>query len=124
MVVPVTRALDRVSKEYPDLDTAPWRRQMRSIERDDFKLISISDGSLELFDLSEDPAEKRNLSSADPTRSAAMKRELDAWVDSFPHFDPNTRKQQEGPETLSPAIREQLRVLGYTEDPVEDLGTP
>jgi arylsulfatase A-like enzyme len=122
MLVPVPSALDRVSEKYPDFDTAPWRRQMRSIERGNSKLISISDGSLELFDLSVDPAEERNLSAADPTRSAAMKRELDAWVASVPHFDPNARMQQERPQTPDSAVREQLRVLGYSEDREEDPG--
>lgn len=122
MIAPVPAALDRVSEKFPDFDATPWRRRMRSIERDDFKLISISDGSLELFDLSEDPAEERNLSAADPARFAAMKRELDAWVASFPHFDPSAHEQPEDPGALSPAVREQLRVLGYSEDPVEDPG--
>jgi arylsulfatase A-like enzyme len=122
MLAPVPAALDRVSQKYPDFDAAPWRRRMRSIERDDFKLISISDGSLELFDLSEDPAEERNLSAVNPARSAALKRELDAWLASFPHFDPKAHEQPESLETLSPVVREQLRVLGYSEDPAEDPG--
>ncbi len=123
MIAPVPAALDRVSAKYPDFDATPWRRRMRSVERDAFKLISISDGSLELFDLSDDPAEERNLSAADPARSAAMKRELDAWVASFPHFDPSAHEELESPEALSPTMREQLRVLGYSEDPAEDAST-
>jgi hypothetical protein len=51
-----------------------------------------------------------------------MKRELDAWVASVPHFDPNARMQQERPQTPDSAVREQLRVLGYSEDREEDPG--
>jgi arylsulfatase A-like enzyme len=47
-IAPVTRALQRVSRRHPDFDWKPWLRQMRSIERDGYKLISSSDGAAEL----------------------------------------------------------------------------
>jgi arylsulfatase A-like enzyme len=120
MIAPVPAALDRVSEKFPDFDPTPWRRRMRSIERDAFKLIAISDGAVELFDLSEDPSEENDLSAANPARVAEMQQALGTWVTSFPHFDPTAHERLAGPDALSPAVREQLRVLGYSEDPEQD----
>jgi arylsulfatase A-like enzyme len=122
MIAPVPAALDRVSERFPEFDAEPWRRRMRSIERGAFKLITISDGEVELFDLSKDPTEEKNLSAADPTRAAELQRELDTWVTSFPHFDPTAHERLESPDALSPSVREQLRVLGYSEDPEQGSG--
>ncbi|MFP6904633.1 MAG: sulfatase-like hydrolase/transferase, partial [Verrucomicrobiota bacterium] len=45
-----------------------------------YKLIEFFEGSrLELYDLARDPGEQHNLAASDPTRTAALHRQLQAW---------------------------------------------
>jgi arylsulfatase A-like enzyme len=115
-IAPVTRALQRVSKLHPSFDWKPWLRQMRSIEREGYKLISVSDGTAELYDISADPGELRDLTSVDPDRAGDMRAELEAWLTSFPHFQPGAHPDAHRAPPLDPAVEEQLRALGYLDD--------
>jgi arylsulfatase len=60
------------AETYPDR----FRRELRSVEKDGFKLIVSSTGKEELYDLRADPAELRDLSAEDPTRVAELRRLL------------------------------------------------
>ncbi|MFM9000018.1 MAG: sulfatase [Opitutia bacterium] len=50
------------------------------VREGDWKLIEhYEDGSLELFDLSKDPSETKDLAAQEPARVAAMRGKLEAW---------------------------------------------
>jgi arylsulfatase A-like enzyme len=99
----------------------PHLRRLRSIETDGLRLIWSSDGRHELFELAEDPDERRNL-HGEPRlaeREHALHGRLAAFVESAggprPLPDPAQRPAElEGAfEDLDPASAELLRELGY-----------
>jgi arylsulfatase A-like enzyme len=64
------------------------------IRSGDYKLIeSLEDGSLELYDLKSDPAEKSNIASSKPEVAARMQKKLAAWRTAsqvqMPEVNPN-----------------------------------
>ncbi|MFN6108478.1 MAG: hypothetical protein ACK5EA_29000, partial [Planctomycetaceae bacterium] len=73
-------------------------RPSSAVRRGDWKLIeNFEDQSLELYDLRNDPGERRNLWRQDPTRTAALARELRDWqkrvqaprpFEANPNYDP------------------------------------
>jgi hypothetical protein len=70
------------------------------------KLIAVSDGRLELYDLNEDPAETHNLAGQRPQESGQLLRELEAWKERYPLTQASQRPKN--PHTL-----DRLRALGY-----------
>jgi hypothetical protein len=69
-------------------------------------LESDSLGTQELFDLEEDPRERRNLAAANPDTLRELAARLEAWRE---------RGTQAGPAEVSPEDREALRALGYVD---------
>ncbi|MEP2776525.1 MAG: sulfatase [Luteolibacter sp.] len=74
--------------------TAPYG----AVRHGDMKLIeNYEDGSLELYDLKNDPSEKNNLVKAQPEKARALQKELDEWRKSVdaqmptpnPDYDPS-----------------------------------
>jgi arylsulfatase A-like enzyme len=100
---------------------APHLRRLRSIELDGLRFIWASDGRHELFDLADDPDERRNL-YGEP-RLAERERRLRARLDAFvargggPRPLPDAAQRPDGPEgafeDLDPVSAELLRELGY-----------
>jgi len=99
----------------------PYLRRLRSIESDGLRLIWSSDGVHELYDLTTDPAETRNI-AGDP-RFAARERELHARLEAFvadaggPRPFPDSATHAEPARgafgDLDPESVELLRELGY-----------
>lgn len=55
-------------------------RPAGAVRDGDWKLVEqFEDGSLELFNLADDPGETKNLASAEPQRAAELRRRLHAW---------------------------------------------
>ncbi len=80
---------------------------MFGIRRGRWKYIE-TDGTPELFDLSADPGETRNVREQHPATADALGAELRAWrerVDGHPHV----------PQQISPEDKARLRALGYVE---------
>jgi arylsulfatase A-like enzyme len=99
----------------------PLLRRLRSIELDGLRLIWSSDGRHELFDLSADPDERRNL-HGEPgfaERERRLLARLDAFVASAggPRPLPDAARRRTPPEgafeDLDPVSAELLRELGY-----------
>jgi arylsulfatase A-like enzyme len=62
-----------------DMPPAPLTRTLRALIKGDYKLIHyVTENQFRLFNLSEDPAEKRNLVRSDRERARALIRELRA----------------------------------------------
>ena len=73
-----------------------------------FKFITTSNGHRELFDLSGDPAESRNLYIRQPERAAQLAGRLSVWMKSMP-------QQSRETHTLSPEDLRRLKSLGYVQ---------
>jgi arylsulfatase A-like enzyme len=63
------------------LPTPSWNHRGRAIMDGDLKLIQkLSENTIELYDLKQDPGEQRNLAVSDGERAAEMQRKLTAFV--------------------------------------------
>jgi arylsulfatase A-like enzyme len=90
---------------------------LRAVRRGRFKLIENSqNGSMQLFDLTNDPGERIDLAAERPDLAA----ELDGLLEGFALA--NDRDEGSGAPAIDSATRERLRALGYvpaTEAPSE-----
>lgn len=83
-------------------------RDLRAIYDAPYKLIASSDGSLELFDLANDPEELKNLVETKPDTVRDLSERLrDVSARHPPMFE------EEGDTALRPETEEALRALGY-----------
>ena len=73
-----------------------------------YKFITTSNGHRELFDLSGDPTESRNLYVQQPERAAQLAGRLSLWMKSMP-------QQSRETHTLSPEDLRRLKSLGYVQ---------
>jgi arylsulfatase A-like enzyme len=73
-----------------------------------YKFITTSNGHRELFDLSGDPAEKRNLYIRQAEQAAQLSDRLSLWMKSMP-------QQSHETHTLSPEDLRRLKSLGYVQ---------
>lgn len=80
-----------------------------SVRTPRFKLIRNRGGNLQLFDLTDDPRERRNLASARPELAAELDAELEAWRRTRPRIGGVAVSTTE----LDPSTEERLRTLGY-----------
>lgn len=86
-------------------------RRLRALHIPPTKWIESSRGSVELYDLSRDPAESRNLASERTGESEALRSSLAAIVRGHPPlFDAEARAE------LDPETERALRELGYLGD--------
>jgi arylsulfatase A-like enzyme len=101
--------LARVSRRHPRYDFAPLLRDLRAVRDGRFKLVEGSDGTRALFDLSEDPAEDRDVSISHPREVARLASALEArlgpWTDEAE--GPGLTREQEA------EIEGHLTELGY-----------
>jgi arylsulfatase A-like enzyme len=97
----------RKSWDREEAEGRPFQRELYMVEEDGFKLIASTKGTLELYDLRNDPRELENLAEREPERLAALRALLP---------DRGRLKAPDGaPTEVSPEIERQLRSLGYVE---------
>lgn len=115
LALPLEREIQSVRDFYPDIELAKWLRSGHAIvDRDDHKLIRMSDGTRTLYDLVADPGETRPVD--DPVRAAALSDQLDAWLARWPAYDAAQRGPDDRPATVRASqddLRAQLEALGY-----------
>ncbi len=93
-----------------DFDTPVW-----AVRRGDHKLV-VRRGASALYDLRADPDEAHDRSGDDPERAAALRRELDAWLERHPGPTPSPgpgHANPTAPDALDAETRRQLEALGY-----------
>ncbi len=85
------------------------RQVRRALYDGDWKLILRENAVENLFDVADDPAETRDLSTARPAEIGALERKAAAFMQTMQHpTDPRTAEVDE-------KVVEQLRALGYIE---------
>jgi arylsulfatase A-like enzyme len=99
-----------VQEQHPDWDPSPWRRRLRTWLDGRYKYIWSSGERRELYDLSLDPLEQRDLSAEQTATLQSMDASLDAYYTSLNLCDPET-----SPRSISPEQYEMLKGLGYVE---------
>ena len=68
-----------IEKQIPGWDASDFARGLQVVRGPRYKLISGSDGSLELYDVIDDPGESRNLAETKPVVLAEMQKALRAF---------------------------------------------
>jgi len=66
-----------LAKKYPNFNPTRYVQDRRSIRGDGWKYVSVTDGSKELYDLSQDADENKNLAETKPEKA----KELHAYLD-------------------------------------------
>ena len=103
-LVPNLRAIRR---RYPGADTQRYDIALRSLRVDRHKLIARSDGRAALFDLANDPEERRDLATLERTTASQMQARLVQIAGDWP--TPENGSESRDLE----AVRERLKALGY-----------
>ncbi len=102
--------LTKFYTRFPGVDVSRFDRALRMIRTERYKYIQASDGKHELYDLNQDPDEKRNLIEMLPRVAAELDARLEVWRGSFVEAAP----ADEVPE-FDEEVAERLRALGYLE---------
>lgn len=72
-----------------------------------YKFISSTAGKRELYDLSKDPDEKKNLYSIDDAKSRELEEKMNQWLKT------TTKDEYDVPPKLNKGALDRLRALGY-----------
>ena len=106
---PTLLELDLAAAQHPDWDPSPWQRRLRALVSGDMKLIWGSDGRHELFRLSDDPLESRDLCGELADEALRMRSRLEASVENLP----GCVAVDDGPRPQSEQQRQLLKSPGY-----------
>ncbi len=83
-----------IKKQIPGWDAGDFARALKVVRGQRYKLISGSDGSLELYDVLSDPRESRNLVETEPDVLKEMQQALEAFNDGkLPGGHPTSRPE-------------------------------
>jgi len=101
--------MDVLEETFDDIpeELYNYQRSLRAIRTAKEKFVRASDGSEWLYDLTADPEEQRDISAAQPRRTAQLGAALDQWLGSFDEAD------ADGTVTVSDATEDRLADLGY-----------
>jgi arylsulfatase A-like enzyme len=103
---PSMEALERRVGSLPS-SVRQYDRSLKAIHRGRWKLIRGSDGSVELYDIEDDPGEMTDRSGEEADRVEALSDRLDEWLASFEFAEPT------GETEIGTATRNRLEDLGY-----------
>lgn len=84
-----------------------YDRSLRAIRTGEYKFIRGSDGSRELYNVTVDPGEKRNIADEKSEITTELDKQLTDWKESFKHADVS------GSAEMSTATQNRLEDLGY-----------
>lgn len=93
-------------------DFTQFQRSLVAVRTQTHKLITGSDGPLELYDLMEDPGENANRASDAPEVLAKMQRLLSEWRSSV-ELDLTQQPVAPAPPVVAPEVAARLKALGY-----------
>ena len=105
-----------ISESFPDRRKLILNKRFHRIERaifsDSMKFISDTSGKQELYDLSKDPEEKKNIYRADDSTSEKLKAELNQWLKVVKEELPSQEESASRKKTDKGAL-DRLKALGY-----------
>jgi arylsulfatase A-like enzyme len=103
---------DVFSESYPNTFLLSWDSRFHRVERaifsGSYKFISSTKGKKELYDLSHDPNEKKNLYQGYPGVSEKLEKRLDHWVKS-----PGVESESASHAGPGEKALDRLKALGY-----------
>lgn len=109
-----TAGLSLATRIYPQLELSKQARTYRTVRQGRYKLTVDDHDHAELFDLENDPMEKRPLQDED--RRRALTAVMESWWSTIPTYQASRRSPEDKPQ-LKDRDREMLEALGYmTED--------
>ncbi|MHC4985550.1 MAG: sulfatase-like hydrolase/transferase [Planctomycetota bacterium] len=111
-LAPYLTPLATVATLYRQVDYSRFLRKLWASQMGHMKLIRSSDGDVELYDLSVDFLEKRNVADEQPETAQMLAEKLEGWLGSFAHYEPPAIPPAELKE-LDPEQLDALRGLGY-----------
>ena len=106
--------LEMLQRMDPSFDGSRWRVAYRAVFHDRWKLILGSGRRFELYDLTADPSESRNVVASDRSTMARLAQQVGRWVGSFEHYDA-ARAGAPGDPRIDEEQRKRLRSLGYVD---------
>jgi len=111
---PPVWALRSVQRHDPTFNPRSWMVAFRAVIGQRWKLILRTDRRAELYDLSTDPGEQRNLIGMNPAEARRLQEQIADWSRSFKHFDPNEATGL-GRHRLTNEQKRRLRDIGYVQ---------
>jgi len=117
LAVPMPRH-GAIRKAYPDLPRATWQTRYHAMYEKGWKLLRLSSGKHELYDLNADPTEQRDWRQREFKKVREMNGVAQQWRDGLPAYDLSRRGEDDQPK---PALsktdpeRQRLEALGYVE---------
>jgi arylsulfatase A-like enzyme len=106
--LPPLPRLEDYRRHNQTLDERYFTRRLKSLRRGPFKFIWASDGRHELYDVSQDPGESRNLTQTSPDTARELEAELHRLLAAIPPVG-----IPEEVQPLDEATKQELRALGY-----------
>ena len=100
--------LARMRRLFGNYDLARYDRSLRAIRENGHKAIFASDGGTELYDLSADPGETRNLADENPAVVQRLRSQLEDWLVSV-----GAAEVREMQTEMNPVLMKRLQDLGY-----------
>ena len=97
-----------IGHEAPKFDYTPFDRDLRCIIRGDYKYIWSSDGHDEIYSISDDFAEEKNLLQSQEETAGELRHALDKWCQTH---DPDPHPG--AAPAIDAATRDALKALGY-----------
>ncbi len=102
-----TALLKGLKKKYPEFNTAKYDQDFLMTSDGQYKYIMSSTGQRELYDISSDFQERRNIIGTDSTLERKMDKILKNWMKSMHYF--KAKKRQRDDELT----KKRLEDLGY-----------
>jgi arylsulfatase A-like enzyme len=93
-------------------DFAPFMRSLVAVRTERHKLITGSDGTLELYDLANDPAELANQAAGAPEKLVELRGLLAEWQSAV-GLAPAQQTASVAPPVVAPEVAARLKALGY-----------
>jgi arylsulfatase A-like enzyme len=108
--IPPTTFLGVIQHRNPPvIERLRLRRTRRGIYEGDHKLTMVGDQVEALYEVAADPAESRDVASANPAVTESLQRKMSAFAQSTDTGDEGASGE------VSAAVEDQLRALGYIE---------